>query len=198
MGSDPDRGDDASGPTEHDRQREAAARLIDNERSQFLHRIHRLLGRDTARRITDTEEILSTAQRRVDDAITRGVLRAQSDKELYSFVHRVIERAIFEKAKQGGRLTARETIAGRLRELGAADPTRSEATREQLIDLGSRVDNPIDREIVHLLGRGLNAAQVGASLGMSPERIRQRWHRLKKRLLMPPEERNGADGEHIH
>ncbi len=177
----PDTIDDAQ--SIHQRQqREYAAKLVDQQRSSILTRIHTLLG-DDARRLTDTEEILSTALRRVDRVILSGKLMAQSDEQLYAFVHAVIKRTILEKSRASRRLTHHEQVAQRIRaQVSAQSDSSSVYTSEEIERLGQVITNPIDREIILLRGRDLSFTVIAEMMQMDSSAVRMRWSRIRQRV----------------
>ena len=159
--------------------RERAAQLIHAQREQILNRISALLVPE-ARKLTDTEDIMSTAVRRVDKLIARGLLRGQADPQIYALVHRVLERTIKEKARTAKRTRTREYIAAELRrhvQGNSMDVITSDVHER----VGKIAVDPIDREIALLRGRGMRFHEIAASLGMSPAGVRKRWSRLKSR-----------------
>lgn len=159
------------------RLRERAAELIERQRPDIYRRIHKLML-NQARRITDTEEILSTALRRVDHLIARGAFEGTEDAQIYSAVHRVIERTIKEKARNARRLQARELAAAQL-----SDPAQLDLvlpSRNLCEQIGSLTRDPIDREIALLRGRGMKFHEIAEAIGMQPSGVRKRWSRMKE------------------
>lgn len=145
-------------------------------------RIHRLLS-DDARKLTDTEDILSTVQRRVDRIIYEGRLRAASDEQFYALVHSVVERAILEKIRMGRRARVREQAAGAVRLSSLVERRRREAI-SQTERIGRAVTDPVDREVILLRGRGLSFELIAEMMGMQPAAVRKRWSRLRARARL--------------
>lgn len=160
--------------------RAQAAELILSARPALESRIHQLLGRN-ARRITDTQEILSTVLRRVDRVICKGEFRQNHTQAFYKFVHTVLERAVLEKARASGRLNAREVasiIDEVMQETGLVTRHHLSEAADQI---NSVLSDSIDREIVHLRGRGLTHAEIARSLELEPAAVRQRWLRIRSK-----------------
>jgi len=162
--------------------RQRAAEMVAAQRNTITSRIHMLLG-NGVRKVTDTEDVLSTAMRRIDSAVLRGRLEASSDEQFYAFVHGVIERTILEKARGAARLRAREKIAQEIR-MGTPppEPRGRILVREELSRIGGAIRDPIDREIVLHKGRGLSWAQIAEQVGMDPAAVRKRWSRMRARI----------------
>ncbi|PCI11318.1 hypothetical protein COB72_01010 [bacterium] len=160
-------------------QRVHAAQLVEQQRGTLLSRIHRLLG-DDARRVTDTDDILSTALRRIDRAIDQGSLDAQNERQFYAFVHGVIERTILEKTRKSRGLTARERIAQEIKD-NVSSPVIEQrvVAAEELSRIGEMVTDPIDREIILLRGRDLSLADIAQAMNMTHAAARKRWSRIR-------------------
>ncbi len=178
-----------------DHQRAHAAQLVERQRATLLSRIHRLLG-DDARRVTDTDDILSTALRRIDTAIQQGSLEAQSERQFYAFVHGVIERTILEKARKSQRLTARERIA-QVMKVHISPPVIEQRVivSEELNQIGEMITDPIDREIILLRGRDLSLADIAKAMDMTPAAVRKRWSRIRTMVREYIKE-NSSDDDH--
>ena len=162
--------------------RKHAANLVEKQRSSLQSRIHTLLG-DDARRLTGTDDILSTASRRIDRAIMMGKLRAETDEQIYAFVHAVIERSILEKARSSRRLTRRERIAQQnIDQQNFQSECPQKYSVEDVEQLGRLITNPIDREIVLLRGRDQSFKAIAAAMQMDPAAVRMRWARIRQRV----------------
>jgi RNA polymerase sigma factor (sigma-70 family) len=162
-----------------DQARLFAANLVEEQRASLLSRIHRLLG-DDARRVTDTDDILSTALRRIDSVIERGDLEAENERQFYAFVHGVIERTILEKGRKSRGLTAREKVAHEMRsKLPAQRAEQRIIAADELNRIGQLITDPIDREIILLKGRGSSFVEIAESMDMMPDAVRKRWSRIR-------------------
>lgn len=162
-----------------DQKRSHAANLVEQQRATLLNRIHRLLG-DDARRVTDTDDILSTALRRIDSVIESGNLEAQNERQFYAFVHGVIERTILEKGRKSRSLTAREKIAQDIRnKLPTPAVEQRVVTADELNRIGQLITDPIDREIILLKGRGSSFVEIAESMQMASDAVRKRWSRIR-------------------
>ncbi len=178
-----------------DRQRAHAANLVERQRSIILSRIHRLLGND-ARSLANTDDILSTALRRIDQVIMQGGLEAQSERQFYAFVHGVIERTIMEKARKSRGLTAREKMAQEIREAMPSPVVGQRVvTAEELNQIGGLITDPIDREIVLLRGRDLSFIAIAEAMQMAPSAVRKRWSRIRA-LVRKHIEESLSDDDH--
>ncbi|MBL4810668.1 MAG: hypothetical protein JKY43_11495 [Phycisphaerales bacterium] len=169
-------------PLRRMQQRNYAADLVEQQRSSLMTRIHAVLG-DDARRMSGTDDILSTVWRRIDRVIMRGRLRAETDEQIFAFVHAVIERTILEKARSSRRLTRRERIAQQIRNHQETPSEHSAAySAEDVQRLGQMITCPIDREIVLLRGRDLSFIVIAEMMQMEPSAVRMRWSRIRQRV----------------
>ena len=158
--------------------RHRAADLLLSQREQVNRRIHnRMIS--NARKITDTEEVLSTALRRLDSLILTGRARARTDAQLFALVHEVIERAIREKARYAERIKRREKLVGAMR--GDTGLQGLLPSGELFVRLGQLARDPVDKEIAMLRARGLRLHEIAESMGLPDTVIRKRWSRLKVR-----------------
>lgn len=133
----------------------------------------------SARKVTDTEDVLSTALRRLDSLIIKGSVRATTDAQLFALVHQVIERTIKEKARNARRLKRRELLAEEL-----ASSARVEGivpTQDVCVRIGRLANDALDKEIAMLRARGVRLHEIAESLGLPDTVVRKRWSRLKIR-----------------
>lgn len=165
-----------------DGRRILAARLIERDRSQLEAQIHAMLM-PQARRLVDTEEIISTTLRRVDEAILDERIDLQNEKQFFGFVNGVLRVTMQEKARRGGSLTSRERIAARIREqLDGESGSGLPLLTEDLIEIGDQIPDAIDREIVLMRGRNFSFKQIAAQTGLTSEAARKRWQGIRSRL----------------
>jgi RNA polymerase sigma factor (sigma-70 family) len=159
--------------------RKCAADMVHEQRDSIMRRIHLLLG-DDARKITDTEDILSTAMRRIDRVIERGRLRAMNDVQFYAFVHAVIRRTILEKARNSRRIKAHEQGGYLIQSAQEVGTEYSRCSDSETIErVGQLITDPIDREIVLLRGRDHSFVEIAQVVQMSPQAVRKRWSRIR-------------------
>lgn len=159
-----------------------AAELVQTQRATIMRRIHSILG-SNARKIADTEDVLSTATRRVDKAIYDGRLKAASNAEFYAFVHGVIERVILEKARSSQRTKHRELTAQKMHSSSIkSTPLKRVIVKEDVDRVGRVISNPVDREIVLLRGRGLKLSEIAKTMGLESGTVRQRWTRMRAKI----------------
>ncbi len=172
---------DAEAHSDHEL-RSRAANLIQEQRASIESRIHSLLEAD-ARRLVSTDDVLSTALRRVDSLILRRAFRGQSDRQFFALVHGLVERTILEKARMSRRIKERERMAAEnLKSLHKESADIPHELHEEFLRIGRLVKNPIDREIVLLRGRDLPFHTIAELMGMDPVAVRMRWSRLRARL----------------
>jgi RNA polymerase sigma factor (sigma-70 family) len=161
--------------------REAAAEFVRLNEALLRRRYRHKLG-SALRRLVDSEDLVSTVSRRLDAYVLSGRVRAVTLQQLWALIQRIIENTLADKARLLARLRRAEAEDA---QLAAAIAARVEpradlhAGLEQLLEL---VDNPLDREVVHLWLSGLQLKLIAEQLGMTEENARKRWQRIKTRL----------------
>lgn len=165
--------------------RESTAEFLSRNADLVLARIRRELGPGT-RRHFDSQDMLSTVQRRVDDAVRRGVVRADTSSAMLAFVFAVVRTAVIDKSR----------VASRLHRLGMTGPMESndavslsngardteESLAAQLISLTTQIEDPKDQDLLLLRLNGHSLREISESSGEAHEAVRGRWRRLVARL----------------
>ena len=161
--------------------RRIAAQLINRDRVQLEHQIRSMLP-GSARRFIDTQEILSTALRRVDHAICEDRMDAVHERQFFAYLNGVIRRTMNEKFRGSVSSSARERIASRLKAGQYNQSGVPEQARQNFIEIGRSIHDPIDREIVLLRGRGLLFKDIADHVGLSHDAVRKRWQQIRADL----------------
>lgn len=165
-----------------DAKRAQASQLIEDQREILTQRIHQLLG-NSSRKMANTDEILSTSWRRIDQAIVNGNLEAKSNEQFFAFVHGVIRHTIMEKARAGRRMTQREQAAQILREhVENNEPGTQSDKLFDVFQLCELFQDPVNREIILLKGRGLSFSVIAELMDMESSAVRMRWSRIRMRV----------------
>jgi DNA-directed RNA polymerase specialized sigma24 family protein len=169
-----------------DGDRRAAALFVTRYESRIRRRIRGKLN-PAMRRIFDSQEILSTLGRRLDQYVQSGRVEASNEGELWALVFRMAEHAIIDKARVFRRLREVEDedgpvaqeLARRLRQASRERPSGAEIEIGNALDL---FDNRIDRQILYLwlVGTGHNA--IAEHVEMTPAAVRKRWQRIRAAL----------------
>lgn len=171
----------------------AAAEFIDRFGERIRRRIRGKLAPEM-RRIFDSQEVLSTVGRRLDQFVGSGQMMAASEAQLWSLVFRITENALIDKARIFRRLKSTEAedspfaqhFLGRLNEA----ESYSAVGGEMVIDRALRaLSDPIDRQILALWLSDTPHSVTADCLGMSSSSVRQRWGRIKTKLqkMLEPE-----------
>lgn len=166
--------------------RAAAAEFIERFGTRIRRRVRGKLG-PAMRRLFDTQEILSTLGRRLDQFILAGRLRAETAPELWSLVFRIADNALVEKSRVFRSLEAKEgedsplayRMLGRLREADGHSPDGPEIELERALGI---LEPGIDREILSLWLTGHQHNHIAESLGLAPTAVRKRWQKIRERL----------------
>ena len=165
--------------------RDAAAEFVTRYESKIRRRIRGKLG-PAMRRLFDSQDILSTLGRRLDRFVRAERVEARTTDKLWSLVMGMANNAVVDKARVYRRLRRVEgedsDFAGvmltRLRDAESDDKTLD-------IELEAAFDSlksEIDRQILSMWLTGSRHTHIAASVGLSPDAVRQRWQTIKSHL----------------
>lgn len=166
--------------------RDASAEFIKRYGPRIRRRVRGKLS-PAMRRLFDSQEILATVARRLDQMVASGRLRAVSDGQVWSLVFTIADRSLIEKAKLFRSLQAKEgedsplalSILRRLKQAEQRDPDGPELEIDKVLQsLGDRAD----RQILGLWLMGRGASSIAAAVDMEPATVRKRWERIRSQL----------------
>jgi len=167
--------------------RSAAAEFVRANESLLRRRYRSKVG-SALRRITDSEDLVSTLSRRLDAYVLSGKLRVVTPEQLWALMHTIMQRSLADKGRLLQRLRRAEAEDRELaRAVGewvehdrdvAPEPERSV---EGMLEL---LDDPIDREITALWLHDVQLKMIAEQLGMSEEGVRKRWQRIRTSLRL--------------
>ncbi|MEO1511306.1 MAG: sigma-70 family RNA polymerase sigma factor, partial [Planctomycetota bacterium] len=147
-------------------------------------RIRRKL-RPGARRLFDSQDIMSTLYRRVDALAAEGNLRARSEGELIALLVRIADNALIDRTRALRSLDAAEgpdsDWAHRLRDR-VAESAGEDAHSDVLTQAFDALENNEERSVLSLWLQGVSLQQIGIILGEPAGTTRWRWSRLRERL----------------
>ncbi|TVQ53549.1 MAG: sigma-70 family RNA polymerase sigma factor [Phycisphaerales bacterium] len=166
--------------------REAAAQFIQVYGSRVRRRVRGKLGRPM-RRLFDSQEILSTVSRRLDDYVRGGKLEAVREEQLWALVFRMAENALVDKSRIFQRLQRVEDCDGpfardMLRRLEDAEAQQSDGAQIEVDQALRCLDDLTDRQILTLWLNGDSHNAIAQHVGIAPTAVRKRWQKIKGRL----------------
>lgn len=170
----------ATGEPRRASDRELIADFILANETAVRRRIDRTAGRAPG---VDPDDVFSTTLRRVDGAAARGSFRMRSAPEAWSFVARVVQRAVQRHRMRAARLA--EAVAGFASQRPAVQEDRvDDGLRAELARLMREMERvrPQDAELIQHRLRGHRWREVSDAMGVSEEALRQRWSALVRRL----------------
>lgn len=144
--------------------------------------------RMSVRRLFDSQDILSTVGRRLDNIVRERRVKARTQGEFWSLVAEVAENSVVEKGRivEGLRIKEGEEsgfASEMLAQLNAAERTSGDGGLEIAFDdMLASLKSEQDRTIATLWAIGLTHAQIAEHLGSNEEHVRQRWHRVRETL----------------
>lgn len=166
--------------------REAVSEFITHFGELIKRRVRGKLGKGM-RRIFDSQEILSTVSRRLDQYVCKGKLQAQDQPQLWSLLTRMIDAALVDKIRVYKRLHAVEQedsdfarrLLVRMRDGEARSPDGAEL---ELSSAFQCLQSDVDREVLALWLNDVPHTQIAEQLDCTPAAIRQRWQSIRNRL----------------
>lgn len=169
-----------------DGDREAAAQFITRYDSRIRRRIRGKLN-PSMRRLFDSQDILSTVGRRLDQYVRAGSLEAESERQLWALVFRMAVNAVIDKSRMYRRLQQAEGPDGMfaqeiLRRLRAAEQSESDGVEIELENVLKMFMDETDRDILTHWLNGFRLNDIAVSIGMAPTGVRKRWQKIRERL----------------
>ena len=167
-----------------DGDRDAGADLLESYGARIRQRVRRRLS-PRARRLFDSQEVLSTVARRLDRMIDERRVRAESPEELWGLLFRITDRSIVDKGRAFRRLRRAEGDDAPVAALMArrlAEPSETEGSGERLASIFESIESAEDRELLALWLRGLSHGAIASVLGLPEGTVRRRWHTLRVAL----------------
>lgn len=140
----------------------------------------------SVRRVLDSEDLLATLARRVDELVERGAVRAASSSQLWALLMGIASQAALEYARRVRVDRRRVGFAPGKWGITVPDASREVARQEDAV-YASRVESTLrltdeDRAILQMRLRGCSHGEIAAALGTGEEAVRMRWARLRQRM----------------
>lgn len=164
--------------------RERLAAYVLAHQSQIRAMARRNLTSDT-RTVCDSEDILSSVLRRLDEMANDGVLRPRSERELWALIRTIARNTavsrtrLIEHARQ--RLTEDGPYAYEL--LQRLNTYRSDEEATLLVHrMLASVQDRTNRQVLALMLRGASHRAIGAFLEISEDASRQRWMAVRREI----------------
>jgi DNA-directed RNA polymerase specialized sigma24 family protein len=140
---------------------------------------HKLNAARQARRVSDTDDLLSDLTIRLDDLSRRGALRATGDAELSSLLGTMADRALLDKLRSAGRIGRRSERTGTVESLASAV---QDSALTELVRMLESLPNGNDREVMRLKLLSTSDAAIAGACKTTAAAIRQRWSRICRDL----------------
>lgn len=167
--------------------REAAAEFIRRYGPSIRRRVSGRLGIGM-RRLFDSQDVLSTLSRRLDNFVRNRRLLAQHEGELWSLIFRITDNAIADKARimqklkntEGADSPFARRLLGILREHEQGHDEN--AFSLQLSDVFDLLKSDTDRQVLRMWLTGMSMSAIAKEIGSSPDATRQRWKAIRDHL----------------
>jgi DNA-directed RNA polymerase specialized sigma24 family protein len=164
--------------------RGAAAHFLTRYGSRIRRRVRSQITR--IRRIYDSEEILATTGRRLDQFVRRKRLRATSEQQLWKLVFRIANNAVVDKARTFNRFQHVESGDGPFAHLvGSRLRSAEQGRREMIPDIEWAFEvlrDPLDQTILRHRQLGADNEAIAARVGLTREAVWKRWERIRSKL----------------
>lgn len=166
--------------------RDAAAIFVTNYGSKIRRRIRGKLS-PAMRRLFDSQEIISTLGRRLDDYVNRGQLDAVSEAQLWKLVLRMANNAVIDKARLFRRLEQNEGADSEfardlLSQLEGAERRERDGAVIEVEKVLATMSDSVDREILSNWLNDTPLNEIAVLLEMNPDAVRKRWQKIRERL----------------
>jgi DNA-directed RNA polymerase specialized sigma24 family protein len=133
----------------------------------------------------DSEDVLSSVFRRIDDLAANGTLRPRSDQELWGLIHTITHHAAVSRTRLMERATALSVEdGGYVRHLiDCLSYCGSDDAAMLLIHrMAACLHDSAERQLFYLRVRGANHRGAAAVLGITEVAVRRRWTVARDRL----------------
>lgn len=166
--------------------RDAAAEFMRRYGTRVRRRIRGKLG-PGMRRLFDSQDILSTVGRRLDEYVGASRIEAHNISQLMALIFRIANNAVIDKVRVVRRLERVESedapFARRMRDrLEAADRSTPDGGEIELARAFEAAGDPESRHILWLWLRGCDHAAIAREVGISQDAVRKRWQKIRERL----------------
>lgn len=176
--------------------RDAAAEFMRRYGSRIRRRVRGKLG-PGMRRLFDSQDILSTVGRRLDEYVGSSRVEASNLSQVMALVLRIANNAVVDKARVVRRLERVESedapFAQQMRQrLEEADRDVPAGGEIELARAFESAGDPESRHILWLWLRGCDHGAIARELDVSRDVIRKRWQKIRERLRAEFEEEKDA------
>jgi len=166
--------------------RVAAADFMDRYGSRVRARVRHKLS-PGMRRVFDSQDVLSTVARRLDQVVRRGGVEASSEEQLWALVFTIANNSVSEKGRIQKRLRKTESedspFANEvLRRMEEAERVEAEGAVLALERVFELIDDATERQIMTLWLNDVPLVEIAACLDIPEGTIRWRWAKLRDRL----------------
>ncbi len=134
------------------------------------------------RHLFDSQEVLSTVLRRMDNYIKRGNLDVESEAQLMKLMMQMTQAAVVDKARKSVRTARAE---GHRPVSASPDPAPTptdEANPGFMNQAFDALDEQVDQDILWMWLSDIPHTVIADLLCVSPEYVRKRWQRIRETL----------------
>ena len=164
--------------------RHAAAEFVTKYGPRIRRRVRARMN-PSMRRIFDSEELLSTMARRLDQFVHEGRMTAENQARLWALVNRIGDNAVVDRYRLMKRLDSIEAADGpaaatiRRRQESSPDDSSSPIAIDEVLDW---IVDPRDRQILMLWLHDVPLTTIAECLKMTATAVRKRWQGVREHL----------------
>lgn len=150
------------------------------------------------RRLFDSQDILSTVARRLDEMVCSGRVQAANEFQFMALLIKMAGHAVVDKARIVSRLQGVESddlVVAKSFEHAFQSAESSQRDSSEVIEKAfDATADAVDRTILSMWLNGFEHAAIASATRLSTEAVRFRWHRLRGRLreVLAPNLENAA------
>lgn len=166
----------------HDRDELASFVLRNKAR---IEAIARRKLRPAARTSYGSEDVLSTVLRRLDALAERGLVRAQSEAQLWALINSIAENVSLHRSRLLESLRVRSGDDADFWQAMHADMRQTREDEDAFVriyELLAMLDDQDQRQMFMMRLRGAGHRVIAQHLGISEDAARQRWSLIVRRL----------------
>jgi DNA-directed RNA polymerase specialized sigma24 family protein len=160
--------------------RQAAAEFVSRTAPLIRRRFRGKIAR-SLRTLFDSDDLLATISRRLDDLVRRKELIATSEAQLWALLARIATISVSEHARRDLRGSRGNPGSPSVSELPFASETKPDpALIEPLLERClAELEAEIDQRTLRMRMEDRTHAQIAASEGVTVETARKRWQRIR-------------------
>lgn len=166
------------------RTREEIARFVIDRKARIQAIARRRLAAGS-RGLFDSEDVVASVMRRIDQMASRGALRLRSEGELWALIATIAGHDAITKARimaRSNSIIREDHEFAKFLVERASNCESDEAADAAILDIAASISNATMRQVFLLRLRGASHEAAAGAVGMTPAAVRQQWSTLMRSL----------------